>query len=55
MMERCKHDVLDANECYICTPENEEYCEHFEHDHGICLDCGEDITDQLISRIDFKD
>lgn len=30
-------------------------CEHEEHDHGICLDCGEDITQLLISKIDFNE
>jgi Fe2+ or Zn2+ uptake regulation protein len=28
----------------------EEECPHDEHDHGICLDCGEDIMDKLISQ-----
>jgi Fe2+ or Zn2+ uptake regulation protein len=26
----------------------EEECNHDEHDHGFCLDCGKDITNQLI-------
>jgi hypothetical protein len=25
-------------------------CSHDEHDHGICLDCGEDRTDDLAAR-----
>lgn len=25
-------------------------CEHFEHDHGYCLDCGEDCLDVLVGR-----
>lgn len=25
-------------------------CPHVEHDHGICLECGKDITDDLVSR-----
>lgn len=28
----------------------EELCPHDEHDHGICLDCGEDIHDSLVER-----
>ena len=28
-------------------------CEHVEHDHGICLDCGEDINDDLIARAEY--
>jgi Fe2+ or Zn2+ uptake regulation protein len=30
--------------------ENQEPCTHDEHDHGICLDCGEDITQELVSK-----
>ena len=29
--------------------ENQEPCPHDEHDHGICLDCGKDITDDLVA------
>ena len=29
--------------CPVC-------CEHDDHDHGICLDCGEDITQRLVAR-----
>lgn len=25
-------------------------CPHDEHDHGVCLDCGKDITESLIAR-----
>ena len=28
----------------------EEECPHDDHDHGICLDCGEDITDRLVMQ-----
>jgi hypothetical protein len=33
-------------------PEDTNDCayEHDEHDHGICLDCGEDIMDRLIMK-----
>jgi hypothetical protein len=31
-------------------PEEEEECMHDEHDHGFCLDCGEDIMDKLIGQ-----
>ncbi len=28
----------------------EDECSHDEHDHGICLDCGEDIMDSLMAK-----
>lgn len=30
--------------------ENEEECIHWEHDHGVCMECGEDITDSLVGK-----
>jgi hypothetical protein len=30
--------------------EEKEECDHDEHDHGICLACGEDITDTLVGE-----
>ncbi len=27
-----------------------ECCEHDEHDHGYCLDCGADVMDRIIMR-----
>jgi len=33
--------------------ELEEECPHDEHDHGICLDCGKDILDNLIDRAEM--
>ena len=33
--------------------ENAEPCEHGEHDHGICLDCGEDITQDLVMAAEY--
>jgi Fe2+ or Zn2+ uptake regulation protein len=30
--------------------EEENDCPHDEHDHGICLDCGKDITDALVEQ-----
>ena len=30
--------------------EDDEQCPHDEHDHGICLDCGKDITDDLVAQ-----
>lgn len=33
--------------------ELQEECPHDEHDHGICLDCGKDIMDDLIDRAEM--
>jgi hypothetical protein len=33
--------------------EEQEECSHDEHDHGICLNCGKDIFDDLVGRADF--
>lgn len=27
----------------------EEECIHWEHDHGVCMDCGEDRTEHFIA------
>lgn len=32
----------------------EEPCEHVEHDHGICLECGADITDRLVAAAENR-
>jgi hypothetical protein len=28
----------------------QQECEHMEHDHGICIVCGADITDTLAGQ-----
>lgn len=28
-------------------------CQHYEHDHGICLDCGEDRTEDLAADAEY--
>jgi hypothetical protein len=33
--------------------EYQEECPHDEHDHGICIDCGKDIMDDLIGRAEM--
>jgi len=33
--------------------EEQEECPHDEHDHGICLDCGKDIFDDLVGRAEM--
>jgi len=32
----------------LLAASNEEECIHWEHDHGICMECGEDILDDLV-------
>ena len=29
-------------------------CEHAEHDHGICIDCGSDRMEHLIAQAEFE-
>ena len=39
--------------CLECNDENDscqECCPHDETDHGECLDCGKDISDDLCNR-----
>ena len=53
-LECCNAKLL---ECAICDCEycpvhdtdtdHDLCCEHNEHDHGYCLDCGEDLTNRL--------
>ena len=33
--------------------EDDETCPHDEHDHGICLECGRDIMDDLVAAAEF--
>ena len=40
-MNACDHDETES--CQDC-------CQHEEHDHGICLYCEADITDNLVSK-----
>jgi hypothetical protein len=30
--------------------DEQDECPHDENDHGICLDCGEDITQDLVGK-----
>ena len=49
-------------DCRACgdTAEDEkgnpcqECCSHDEHDHGICLDCGLDRSDDLAAQAEFQ-
>lgn len=31
------------------APEEDEECEHWELDHGVCMDCGEDQTEWIMA------
>ncbi len=39
-----------SNEPIKEIEDDEDECMHDEHDHGICIDCGKDISDYLICR-----
>lgn len=44
MIEQHPDGPCDDTECQLC-------CEHSDgFDHGICLDCGKDCTEELINR-----
>lgn len=34
--------------------EDEELCDHNEHDHGICLGCHKDITQDLVMQAEYR-
>lgn len=40
--------VIDCDD-----PECQECCPHDEHDHGICLDCEKDLTDDLAGAAEY--
>ncbi len=42
--QRAEYDRTRAQE------KEQEECDHEEHDHGICLYCAKDITDNLIAK-----
>jgi len=35
-------------ECEECGQEECECCAHEEHEHGICSDCGEEVSNRLV-------
>ncbi len=37
----------------VLHQEDEDECPHDEHDHCICLECGADITDDLVGAAEF--
>ena len=53
--------TIYENYCYKCRDTGElangdtcpDCCPHDERDHGICLDCGKDIMDDLIGRAEI--
>jgi len=53
----CRLRDCGAPDCPTCSGAEaarqyraEQECEHDEHDHGICLACGADITDALAGQ-----
>jgi hypothetical protein len=48
-------DLIAATALLAKIPEPEaDDCPHDEHDHGICLDCGRDIHDDLVAAAEFN-
>ena len=47
--DKC-HDTRELPSGDICP----DCCEHDEHDHGICLDCGKDIFNDLVGAAEFR-
>jgi hypothetical protein len=55
-MEASRHEAMLEYEQYRvmrAKEQEQEECPHDEHDHGICLDCGKDIMDDLIGRAEL--
>jgi hypothetical protein len=55
-MEASRHKAMLEYEEHLARRRREqeqEECPHDEHDHGICLDCGKDIMDELIGRAEL--
>lgn len=45
--------IIKGINCDTCNDEKEdcqECCDHMDLDHGVCLDCGADLTDDLANR-----
>jgi len=55
-MRGCRLRDCGATDCPTCAGASAarqyraEQCDHEEHDHGICLACGADITDTLAGQ-----
>lgn len=46
---RGKQDGECPDDGVVCST----CCEHEEHDHGVCNDCGEDISDELTCQAEM--
>ena len=56
-MMACRLRDCGAPDCPVCAGaeaariyREQQVCDHDEHDHGICLACGADITDTLAGQ-----
>lgn len=47
-MNNALNEGYNCEECQDQDDNCQECCPHDEHDHGICLDCGKDRTDDLV-------
>jgi hypothetical protein len=43
----------EVKKLWVAALGEEDECPHDEHDHGICLHCGKDITDDLVAAAEF--
>jgi hypothetical protein len=43
-----KYTEVRCLECFDYDDKCQECCQHDEHDHGHCLGCGKDCTDDLV-------
>ncbi len=49
---RAEYDAATpAERAKVLSKEDE--CPHDEHDHGICLECGKDIMDDLVAAAEL--
>ncbi len=58
-MRGCRLRDCGAPDCPVCAGaeaarihREQQQCDHDEHDHGICLACGADITELAIHCAD---
>ena len=46
-------EAMEEYKLWQAAREQEE-CEHDEHDHGICLNCGKDVWDDVVAAAEFR-
>lgn len=51
-MDEARKEWIERGRKLHAEMEQDE-CPHDEHDHGICLDCGKDIMDDLVDAAEM--